>query len=257
MSLKEFVAKHGHVIDGKWYPRVTAITQVISKPHLYRYYAKKESYRAAEEDLQRAAKWGSVVHEIIEDILKGKNPYVPLGVRPSIEAFKGWLAEHTIKVFDKENHFERLIVHPEYLYSGHLDVFLEIDGVRGILDIKTSGGIWKEYGLQTAAYLEAFNLISEIPAETRWILRVDQMRTCKRCGKTLRDKEVKNIWAGSVKLKDDCSHDWSQPSPVLEFKELSSHEEDFKIFLAARQVWEWQNKEFLQQIPEYPGPPRF
>lgn len=254
MSLEEFYHTKGHLIEGKWYPRVTSILEVIAKPELYRYYAQKRDYNSAREDLERAAEWGKIVHDLIEEILKGRKPYVPLSVRPSITAFEEWLQKHKVRIFDTERHFERLIHHPEYLYAGHLDVFLEIDGVPGILDIKTSGGIWQEYHLQTAAYLEAFNLISEIPAETRWILRIDQIRTCKLCGKRMRDKEVKNLWAGSLVLEDSCSHEWSPPEPDIEFIELPYQKSDFEMFLAARKLWEWKNMDLLLQIPEYPGP---
>ena len=47
-DLNEFKSANGYDIDGTWYPRVTAIVGIKSKPALYRFYADQKSFAAAE-----------------------------------------------------------------------------------------------------------------------------------------------------------------------------------------------------------------
>ena len=82
---------------------------------------------------------------------------------------------------------EKQIVHFDERYAGTLDALALIDGKFGVLDIKTSQAIYRDYNLQTAAYMAAVqNEHKNI--QTRWILRIDQIKTCFDCGATLRQK---------------------------------------------------------------------
>jgi len=121
----------------------------------------------------------------------------------------------------------------------------EVDGRVGILDIKTSIAIYRDFGMQTAAYVEAFSEDPNLPPLASWILRLDQAKTCLLCGATMRDK------GGNVKIRGEhgaCPHQWSEMKGQCEIKELEGFEHNIKAFLAAKTLWEWENKEWLDKI---------
>jgi len=251
MTLEYFMRKYGHEVGGLWVPRVTAITDIMAKPGLLKYYAAQQSYAAAQIKLRNSANWGTLTHETIEKILKGEKPEIHPKILPSIEAFLEWKSQHQIKILDPENDIEKLIFHPEELYAGRMDALIEIDGKLGVLDVKTGTGIWEEYFLQTAAYLGAYNNISKEheKAQTRWILRVDQFQECVFCGAKKREKSGEEVIKGGDPF---CNHKFTEPKGFVEFKELPNFEHDFEAFLNAKRLWEWYYREYLSQIENYP-----
>ena len=130
-------------------------------------------------------------------------------------------------------------------YAGTLDVLAEFNGKLGILDLKTSKGIWGEYSLQVAAYAQAFNEIALPKAETRWILRIDQYQKCEFCQAKKRTKDTTGKAKGG---KKNCIHKLGQVQGEWEFKELDNQDRDIEAFLAAKKVWEWQNHKILAYI---------
>src|SRR5690606_40991357 len=52
---------------------------------------------------------------------------------------------------------EERVYHPIYGYAGTADRFGVMDGLAGVLDVKTTSRIHNETGVQLAAYLEAAN----------------------------------------------------------------------------------------------------
>jgi hypothetical protein len=251
MTLEEFKRKYGHEIGGIWVPRVTAITEIVAKPALLKYYAAQESFEAAQIQLRHSANWGSLTHKTIEELLKGNKPQIDPKILPSIEAFLRWKGEHEVRILDPEKDIERMIFDPDYLYAGRMDALIEIDGELGILDIKTSTGIWEEYYLQTAAYLNAYNKMAlpEEKAQKRWILRVEQYEECMYCGAKRRRKSGKEIIKGGNPY---CQHKFGQEIGIFEFKELEKFKHDLQAFLSAKELWEWYHKDFLKQIRNYP-----
>jgi hypothetical protein len=144
---------------------------------------------------------------------------------------------------------ELRLVHRDERYAGTLDAIVTINGKTGILDIKTSQEIYRDYNLQTSAYVAA--LKDDIPnLETRWILRIDQVQKCIKCGALLRKK------GGRINIKTEfgnkemwkCKHEWNNPEGVIELKEFPEWKDDFKAFLGAKKLWEWENEEILKQV---------
>lgn len=246
-----FKKKYGHEIGGIWMPRVTAITEIIAKPALLKYYADQENFEVAQQSLKNAASWGTLTHSTIEKLFKMEQVGIDPKIAPSIEAYFEWKKQHNIKVHDPKNDIEKMVFDPENLYAGKVDVLLEIDGKRGVLDIKTGTGIWEEYYLQTAAYMNAFNAMADEKemCETRWILRIDQYQECVNCGAKQRGKSGKNVVKGG---KNYCAHEFGAPIGIYEFKELENFEHDISAFLSAKEVWEWYNRNLLKKIPNYP-----
>ena len=251
MDIDFFKRKYGHEVNGIWVPRVTAITDIVAKPALLRYYAAQESYQAAQTQLKNSANWGTLTHNTIEQILKGIQPQIEPKIAPSINAFFEWQKKHQVKILDPENDIEKPLFDEENLYAGRMDALVEIDGELGILDIKTGTGIWNEYYLQTAAYLNAYNKTAPQTkqAKKRWILRVEQYEKCIFCGAKRRKKSGKEIIKGGNPY---CHHQFSQEIGVFEFKDLGEAEHDIQAFLHARELWEWYNKDILKQIDNYP-----
>jgi len=244
-NIEDFKEKCGYVIDGQWYPRVTKIVEIKSKPALYWFYGEAASYNAARQITEKSAEEGTLIHEITEKFLVGENPEIPAEINPAIAAFLNFLEEKNIQV-DKE-FVEKRIFHPEHRYAGTIDTLALIDGKFGVLDIKTSQAIYRDYNLQTSAYIEA--LLSELPSlETRWILRIDQIKTCLKCGATMRPKGGRNkIRRGRVSPCAETEHPWSALTGKVELQEFPFWKEDFEAFLGAKKLWQWENAKWLKE----------
>lgn len=250
MGIETFKEKCGYEIDEMWLPRVTAITSILNKPNLYRYFADSVNYSAAQRRLDSAAEWGTLTHKIIERMLKGEIVKPDAKIMPSIKAFLEWRSKNIMKVVNPDEDIEKLVVDTEHMFAGTLDVVAEVNGTFGVIDLKTSTGIWEEHYLQTAAYLSAFNKTVKVKKKctTRWILRIDQYEECLGCKAKRRGKEgILRVTGG----KRICNHQWSEKKGLVEFKELEGYKEDIKAFLAAKELWEWYNKKFIRRIPNY------
>ena len=243
-DIEQFRADNGYDIEGVWYPRVTAIVGIKAKPALYRFYAGHKSFAAAEAMKEKSAEEGTLIHELAEGILAGHSPTIPDQWSPLIDAFKNFLQQHEII----PRSIEQKIVSKKHGYAGTIDVLADVDGKIGVLDIKTSQAIYRDYGIQTAAYVEALHEEPTMPPLARWILRLDQVRLCMNgCGGRMRDK------GGVEKVRNafpyrPCQHVWGAPVGDIELKELGNLEHDTQAFLASKTLWEWENAEVLAQI---------
>lgn len=244
---KQFKSLCGYEIEGFWYPRVTKIVEIKAKPALYRFYANMENFEAGEKVKRQSASEGTQIHETVEKILLGEKPAVPSLIVPSIKAFMEFILTKNIQV--DRNYVEHRLVNYEHRYAGTLDAIALIDGKVGILDIKTSQDIYRDYNLQTAAYMAAMK--DQIKGlETRWILRIDQHRRCLHCGATLRSK------GGTNKIRTQkgnafmlaCQHEWGPMEGQIELREFPYWQNDFEAFLGAKKLWEWENEFWLKEI---------
>jgi hypothetical protein len=244
-NVENFKSATGYEIDGVWYPRVTSIVSIKAKPALYKYYADLPSFAAGEAIKNKSAEEGTLLHETVESILGGKETTIPDSVTAAVSAFKKFQNEHTIV----PHMIEERICSKKHNYAGTIDVLADVDGVLGVLDIKTSIAIYRDYGIQAAAYVEALQERPSMPTLARWILRLDQSRPCIRgCGATMREK------GGTQKIRtanyrpSTCEHVWGDMVGHVEFKELPDIQNDVNAFLAAKTLWEWENEFWLKQI---------
>jgi len=259
MTIEEFLKREGYYIDGVWYPRVTAICQIKSKPALYYFYAKAPNYQEANRLKQQAASEGTLVHSILENMITGKEFVVPpeyIGIK---QAFDQFLQDHSFH--SKREWLERRIKHPNHRYSGTFDILAEVDGELSIVDIKTAAAIYDDYRLQTAAYLYAVNeepwLLDEygnkflLPRDVtkRYILRLGQKKICEKCGAVMKVRSMGNKIEGGEEF---CDHRWGEIIGEQEFKDFDEDSNyadiDFKAFLHCKGLWEWENREYLNQI---------
>lgn len=255
-DLEEFKTLNGYEIDGVWYPRVTKIVGIKAKPSLDAFFKEMESYAQAEDAKNKSAAEGSLVHDTIEKLLMGEQPEIPEIIAPAVEAFKDFNQEQKIAIHPE--FVERRIWSSRHRYAGTVDALATIGGKFGVLDIKTSTGFYPEYNLQTAAYVSALQeflvrralgLPREV--ETRWIIRVDQHRVCRRCGSTLREKggrdKVRNGTRKGNSVCPDGDHEWGERQGVVELREFPSVYRDTRAFMAAKILWEWENDYWLKQ----------
>lgn len=238
----EFKRSNGYEIDGIWYPRVTSILSIKAKPGLYKFYADQPSFAAAEKMKNQSADEGTLLHETVEAILAGQSPVVPELIKPAVEKFLEFQNKNDIVA----QQIESRVTSRKHGYSGTIDVLAELNGKLGVLDIKTSYAIYRDYNLQAAAYVEALHEIPSMPPLARWILRIDQSRLCLRgCGATMREK------GGSIKIRKartSCPHEWGELTGDVELKELYDLEKDTQAFLSAKNLWEWEHDYLLSKI---------
>lgn len=242
-----FKEASGYTIDGVWYPRVTKIVTIKSKPALYYYYGQAKSYKAAQEITEQSAKEGTMIHEAVEGILLGKNPEIPEQVAPAVRSFLDFYEKNNIHV--TPDLVERRIVNYDHRYAGTVDAIALIGGKLGVLDIKTSQAIYRDYCLQTSAYMDALKgQFSNL--QTRWILKIDQTQNCLRCGAILRTKggreKIKLEWGN--KLMRTCPHEWGELKGDIELQEFPYWQDDFQAFLGAKKLWEWENDVWLKKV---------
>lgn len=244
---EQFKSQCGYDIDGFWYPRVTKIVEIKAKPALYHFYASMQNFAAGEAVKSKSATEGTLIHETVEKILINEKPEVPASIEPSIRAFLEFMLKNKIQV-DPE-YVEKRLVNYDERYAGTLDAIALIGGKLGILDIKTSQEIYRDYNLQTSAYLAAMKDIVK-GLETRWILRIDQVKTCVNCGAILRSKggrdKIKTQWGNS--FMRTCQHEWGPLEGQVELREFPYWHDDYQAFLGGKKLWEWENFDWLKKV---------
>ncbi len=244
---ESFKEASGYTIDGTWYPRVTKIVSIKAKPALLWFYGEAENFKAAHAITQKSAEEGTLLHEAVEGILLGKNPEISPVIAPAMKAFMDFYEQNNIQVTPEL--VERRVVHYDHRYAGTVDALALIGGKFGVLDIKTSQAIYRDYNLQTAAYMDALKAQFH-NLQTRWILRIDQIQTCARCGATKRTKggreKIKTNWLN--RNSKNCEHEWSEIKGDIEMKEFPYWQSDFEAFLGAKKLWEWENEEWLKKV---------
>lgn len=240
MDLEYFRYKYGYEIEGMWFPRVTAITSSFPNG-----YTLRNNY--FKEQIKNAADWGSLVHETIERILKKEKVKIPDHISVSIKAFKKWEKDNSLKISGIGN-IEKRVVDFEHGYAGTVDLIAELNGVNGVIDVKTTTTISRQHSLQTAAYMTAYNKENGGSLDDRWILRIDQYKECKGCLAKMRTKYGMEKTQGGKKI---CNHQWGRVLGIVELKRLENFTKDMNDFLDAKDKWEFKNREWLSKIPNY------
>src|SRR3989338_4713950 len=210
---QSFMDANGYDIDGIWYPRVTAIVGIKAKPALYMYYAALPDFKTGEAIKAKSAEEGTLLHETVEAILRKEPVVIPDSVKPAVAAFMDFYGQNELVA----HKVEERVVSKKHNYAGTMDVLAELNGKLGVLDVKTSIAIYRDYNIQTSAYVEALKEDFNTPPLTRWILRVNQLRKCLKCPATMRDKGGREKIRGE---KFKCDHEWAPMEGEYEIKEL-------------------------------------
>lgn len=98
-----------------------------------------------------AADRGTAVHSAFEELSLGRVPKLtdhPVEHRGYVQAMSKWWMEFNPTVV----HTELMVASWVYQYAGRMDLLAEVDGVLGVIDLKTSRGIRETHHFQTAGY---------------------------------------------------------------------------------------------------------
>jgi len=207
-------------LDGRKYPSVTTILQVLAKPALVGWAAKTaaslvldepEKYSTAEAAAagiyaarDSAGSRGTTVHSIAESYAEGR-PLAPEDIAPAYQGFARAIKEFWATAKPQPVCSEALLVSTTHSYAGRVDLIAQIGGETAILDFKTGKGVYAEAGLQIAAY--------------------------RACDAIYKDELVDAVptTVGYVVLLGEGGR-WSlhrQPEIPID------------VFLAAKRLWEW------------------
>jgi hypothetical protein len=142
--------------DGKVVPNVTSILKVLNKPALVK-WANNLGLKGIDSNKYRdeKARIGTLAHLMITSELTGVVPdisdfsaYEMDTAENCVLSFYEWLKHHDLQVYFCEKSF----VSEQYQYGGTLDIYGELDGQFGIVDLKTSKALYGDNLYQLAAY---------------------------------------------------------------------------------------------------------
>ena len=179
-----------YTINGRQFPSVTTVLDVIAKPGLGPWYAKQErqyfetamlevlskpgardpeyvlaavveavsGVKAADRERQLASTIGTAVHAGIEWQLRtrlgedaGPEPALPEAAAWAVESWKDWASSVALEPLA----IERTVYCDACGYAGTLDLYARVKGVLTILDWKSGKAIYPEAFLQNVAYRHA------------------------------------------------------------------------------------------------------
>ncbi|MCW8932150.1 MAG: PD-(D/E)XK nuclease family protein [Gammaproteobacteria bacterium] len=196
-------------LDGIQYPSVTTITGMLDKPALLGWAARCSvefiqenidivkdpvDVHAGEDILEQAKKAycvkrdsaatsGTKCHKAIELYIANDTGMTfeveaMLGdddkARTGFEAFLEWESVNHVKWLETECKVTSVL----YGYAGRFDAIAEVNGVRYLIDFKTSSGVYDEMSYQLCAYRQAYNEQLEEgqePIEKLAILHLDKL----------------------------------------------------------------------------------
>lgn len=206
--------------DGKFYPSVTTILQVIAKPSLM-FWAAEEAYwatiknpnitveeakRAHLSVSNKAKDRGSSIHSAIEAYKKSGTRIVTIPENNNyLLAFYAWVDQYKPEIISQE----RTLFSDLFGFAGTYDLLCKVGDRIVLIDVKTnkSGRIYPESFLQVSAYKKALE-------EKRELVQ-DMAILCLAENGTFTYQTV-----------DDA----------------------FPAFLAAKTLYEWENREKLIKL---------
>jgi hypothetical protein len=155
---------------GVFYPSVTTILGYFPKGAFFETWLKDTGHNA-DIVMRRAGEEGTQVHEAIESFLKGeeirwiesngKVNYATHVWKMILGFVDFWTTYKPVLLLSEE-----FMYSDTHKYSGTLDLLVEINGEKWLLDIKTSNNIHESYYLQMSAYTKAY--------EEKYLQKVDR-----------------------------------------------------------------------------------
>lgn len=157
--------------DERWYavgippvyiPSVTWICEYYPKGlGFYKWLANK-GWDEAEAIKEAAGDKGSTVHNAVSALLtgntikhdslftdeSGKEREITTDEYEAVISFVDWWKEAKPKILS----FDEIVMSEDRRYAGTLDFRCEIEGVKWLIDFKTSSQIWPSHELQISAY---------------------------------------------------------------------------------------------------------
>ena len=227
--------RHLYSVDGVIVPSVTRIIGIINKPALIPWAVKEtvtelatkwqpglaytqgqidailhESKSARFRTSKAALNIGSDAHDWLERYVKAQilftaTPEMPENP-PVLAAVQSYLDWEKTRQYIKYIHSERRVYSKRLMYSGTVDLVMEVNGEIIVADFKTSKGIYPEYMIQSAAY--AKGLEEELGIEVAKI--------------------------AVIRIPKDGNE--------VEIEVAENIDELFDVFQSCLTIWRWQNE---------------
>jgi len=142
--------------NGARVPGVTTITGVLNKPALIK-WANNLGLQGVDSTkyVDTLADIGTLAHNLVECDLIGAEPDISEYSSKEIDLAENSLLSYFEWKKDKEIEIifvEKSLVSEIYQYGGTCDVYAKINGVKTLLDLKTSKAIYPEMTTQVSAY---------------------------------------------------------------------------------------------------------
>ena len=199
-----------YMVDGVEHERVTSILDVIHKQALVPWAAGVAADSFAEsvkvllqagtlsvDDLpslrdmaahsheatrDRAASFGTRAHHAIEEYITSGVVPTDLTLVPILNAFEAWRTKENLTI----EYTERVVWNPNHQYGGTIDAVAYRDGKPIVIDFKTGRSIYKEAGLQVAAYAYGIQATTGVPIDEAWVVNIPRNQPKKGTGFTTR-----------------------------------------------------------------------
>lgn len=151
-------ARHEYRVGGRVIPSVTQVLSIL------------QDFGAVPADvLDRAAEFGSHVHQAVDLMLRGVLDWDALdaALLPYVRAADRFVAETGLVVLASEMR----VYHKAYGFAGTLDLLAEWKGQRSLFDFK-SGQVPRTVGAQTAGYALAHDAMESLPVRRRYCVQL-------------------------------------------------------------------------------------
>ena len=199
--------------------------------------AAQSLYKTRKEE---AADLGTAIHDWCERYVryKLKQPDCLMPDMPEDPNIQ--IAVNAFLTFFEDQHkteflsTERVVYSMEHDFAGKMDIEAVVDGELCVVDLKSSNGLYNGVRMQTAAYLMADKEESKRKYKGgRWALRVA--------------KETEEQYKARMLRKRKEIYDPYKPFEALYFGPKTL-EHDFKGFLAAKDLWLWNDSTDFYQV---------
>ena len=178
-------------VDGQHFPSITTVLGVQKKPGLIA-WRKNVGEEAAKWEMNRAARRGTAVHNLVENYLKGETPttrdVLPLGMFRLLKPY--------LEQLDNIHALEKIMYSKKLTIAGQVDCIAEYNGKLSVIDFKTANkervDSWNEnYYIQCTAYAIMYEELFGTPIEQIVILQAGEDGSCKAFVKNKADYEEK------------------------------------------------------------------
>lgn len=140
--------------NSPWHPSVTEIIDVVKDPGLEAwqvdYCVKNGDKTASERFGQLHAQYGTMVHDYLEEGTEEAAYYDPDPVRKAMYSWQLFKLEVPITIMRSQ-----IVVFGDN-YGGTTDIEVDMNGIRTLLEIKTSSALRNRAALQAEAYFRAY-----------------------------------------------------------------------------------------------------
>jgi hypothetical protein len=189
--------------DGEMLAGATTVIGVLGlgKDRLIR-WANRKGLEGIDSDKYKdeAAESGTCLHYLVECYMRGVEPELSDYSANQIEraniglaAFKKWREENYPRL--KMIEAEVRLVSDTYRYGGTLDLYCEFDGpgTEGLVDYKTSTGIYLEHKVQVTSYVKLARENGR-PIHRAILLQLPQVEDGEAIPHTLNGRHMKLYW---------------------------------------------------------------